>query len=198
MLEFSTTRRNTSVVLLVAVFFFLGIFIGFNNRPEIEKVTGLSNKEVQVATNADFSPFWKVWNTINEKYPKADKTTDQERVYGAISGLVNSLDDPYSVFFSPEEAKSFEEEIAGNFSGVGMEVGIKDKVLTVIAPLKDTPAYKANIKSGDKILKIDKTSTAGIRVEDAIKLIRGEKGTVVTLTIVHEGENDPIEIKITR
>ena len=198
MLEFSTTRRNTSVVLLVAVFFFLGIFIGFNNRPEIEKVTGLSNKEVQVATEADFSPFWKVWNTINEKYPKADKITDQERVYGAISGLVGSLNDPYSVFFSPDEARSFEEEIAGNFSGIGMEVGIKDKVLTVIAPLKDTPAYRANIKPGDKILKIDSKVTSGLGIEEAIKLIRGERGTIVTLTIFREGNRDPLEIKIER
>ncbi len=198
MLEFSTTRRNTNVVLLVAVFFFLGIFVGFNNRPEIEKVTGLSNKEIQIVTEADFSPFWKVWNTINEKYPKTDKITDQERVYGAISGLVGSLNDPYSVFFSPDEAKSFEDEIAGNFSGIGMEVGIKDKVLTVIAPLKDTPAYRANIKPGDKILKIDKTVTSGLSIEQAIKLIRGEKGTTVTLTIFREGNKDPLEIKIER
>ena len=198
MLEFSKTRSNTNVILLVALFFFLGIYMGFYNRPEIEKVTGLSNKETQVITEADFSPFWKVWNTINEKYPRADETIDQGRVYGAISGLVDSLNDPYSVFFDPEETKSFEEEISGNFSGVGMEVGIKDRILTVIAPLKDTPAYRANIKSGDKILKIDQTSTSGLGIEKAVNLIKGEVGTTVVLTILREEERDPVEIKIVR
>jgi carboxyl-terminal processing protease len=135
---------------------------------------------------------------MNEKYPGVAKISDQDKVYGAISGLVGSLNDPYSVFFTPDEAKSFEEEIAGNFTGIGMEVGIKDKILTVIAPLKDTPAYRADIKPGDKILKIDKTVTSNLSIEDAIKLIRGEKGTTVTLTIFRDGESNPREIKIVR
>ncbi len=151
-----------------------------------------------MTTQADFAPFWKVWNEINEKYPNASKISDQARVYGAISGLMSSLNDPYSVFFGPDEAKSFEEEIAGNFTGIGMEVGIKDKILTVIAPLKDTPAYRANIKPGDKILKIDKTVTSGLSIEEAIKLIRGEKGTPVVLTTFREGNKDPMEVKIIR
>ena len=196
--QFSKTRYIVGVVLLVSISFLLGVSFGKNSRPEIEKVTDLSNKETQVATDADFSPFWKVWNTINEKYPKAEEITDQDRVYGAISGLMDSLNDPYSVFFAPEEAKSFEDEIAGNFSGVGMEVGIKDKILTVIAPLKDTPAYRANIKPGDKILKIDEKVTSSLGIEEAIKLIRGEIGTSVALTIFREGEKNPKEIKIVR
>ncbi|MGH7249843.1 MAG: S41 family peptidase, partial [Minisyncoccia bacterium] len=184
--------------VLVAGFFLFGIYIGDHNRPAIDKVLGVTGKETAVTTTADFSPFWKVWNDINEKYPTASKTSDQDRVYGAIAGLVSSLNDPYSVFFKPDEAKSFEEEIAGNFSGVGMEVGIKDKVLTVISPLKDTPAYKAGIKSGDKILKIDDTVTSNLGIDDAIKLMRGDKGTTVTLTILHDGDQKPQEIKIVR
>ena len=194
----SKTRHIITVVFLVVLSFVGGVYVGDHNRPEIDKVLGLSNKETQVATKTDFFPFWKVWNTINEKYPKGEEITDQSRVYGAISGLIGSLNDPYSVFFNPEDTKSFEEEIAGNFIGIGMEVGIKDKILTVIAPLKDTPAYRANIKSGDKILKINETSTSNFSIEKAVKLIRGEKGTTVTLTILHEGNEDPIEIKITR
>ncbi len=198
MQNFLKTRHIIAIVFLFGLFFVWGIYIGLNNRPEIEKVIGLSNKETQVITETDFSPFWKVWNTINEKYPKADKLIDQNKVYGAISGLVGSLDDPYSVFFGPDEAKDFEDEIAGNFTGIGMEVGMKDKILTVIAPLKDTPAYRANIKSGDKILKIDKIVTSGLSIEKAIKLIRGEKGTTVALTIFREENKDPMEIKIVR
>ena len=196
--NFSKIRYFATIVLFVVLFFIFGIYIGISNRPEIEKVMGISGKEPQVATQVDFSPFWKVWNTLNEKYPSASNTTDQERVYGAIGGLVNSLNDPYSVFFTPDETKSFEDEIAGNFDGIGMEVGIKNKILTVIAPLKDTPAYRANIKSGDKILKIDTTVTSDLSIEKAIKLIRGPKGTFVTLTIFREGNEKPEEIKITR
>lgn len=190
--------RLVGTILLVAAFFVLGMYIGKHDRPDIEKVTGVSGKDTQVLTQADFSPFWKVWNTMSEKYPSASKITDQERVYGAISGLVSSLNDPYSVFFAPDEAKSFEEQIAGNFDGIGMEVGIKDKILTVVAPLKDTPAYKAGIKSGDKILKIDKKTTTNLNIDEAIKLIRGPKGTTVTLTIFREGEKQPREVKIVR
>ena len=198
MIEFFKTRRAYAIVLLVVFTFGFGIYVGFNNRPEIEKVLTLTGKETAVQTTADFSPFWKVWNVINDKYPGAEKVTDQEKVYGAISGLIGSLNDPYSEFFAPDEAKIFEEDISGNFSGVGMEIGIKNRVLTVIAPLKNTPAYRAGIESGDKILKIDETATAGLGVYQAIKLIRGEQGTTVSLSILREGEREPREIKIVR
>ncbi len=197
-LEYFKNRRAFATILLVVVFFGFGIFLGFKNSPEIDKVFNVSGKEMGVATQADFSPFWKVWNDINEKYPNASKITDQNKIYGAISGLVGSLNDPYSVFFSPDDAKMFEDSIQGSFGGIGMEVGIKDKVLTVIAPLKDTPAYKANIKSGDKILKIDDTVTSDLSVDKAIKLIRGDAGTTVRLTVFHDGDKEPKEIKITR
>jgi carboxyl-terminal processing protease len=196
--KLSKTKHYAVAILFMVLFFVFGVYIGDHNRPEIDKVIGISGKETQVATQADFSPFWKVWNTINEKYPSADKITDQDRVYGAISGLMGSLNDPYSVFFTPDEAKSFEDEIAGNFTGVGMEVGLKDKVLTVIAPLKDTPAYRANIKPGDEILKIDDKVTSNMGIDEAIKLMRGPKGTTVTLTILREGNSKPMEIKIVR
>ena len=198
MREFLKTRYASGVILLTALVFVLGIYVGYNQRPEIEKVFNLSGKETTVITQTDFSPFWKVWNTINEKYPDANEITDQNKVYGAISGLVDSLNDPYSVFFSPDETKLFEDEIAGSFGGIGMEVDIKDKVLTVVAPLKNTPAYRAGIKPGDKILKIDKITTPDLRIEEALKLIRGEKGTIVTLTILHDGEKESKEIKIIR
>ncbi|KKQ03027.1 MAG: Carboxyl-terminal protease [Parcubacteria group bacterium GW2011_GWB1_36_5] len=197
MQKFSSGMRNTIIILAILGAFFLGIYVNNYVRPEIEKVIGLSKEETPATIGIDFSPFWKVWNTINEKYPKAN-TTDQNKIFGAISGLVGSLEDPYSVFFNPDDTKAFEEEIAGNFTGIGMEVGIKNKILTVIAPLKDTPAYRENIKPGDKILKIDETVTSDLSIEKAIKLMRGEKDTVVMLTIFREGEKEPREIKITR
>lgn len=185
------------IVILCIVSFSIGYYLGGGNSSSIEKVSTVTNKDNPSVT-ADFEPFWKVWNTINEKYPDATKIDDQKRIYGAISGLINSLDDPYSTFFTPEETKSFEEEIQGSFGGVGMEVGMKDKVPTVISPLKDTPAYRAGVKSGDKILKVDDKTTAELKIDEIIKLIRGEKGTTVALTIYREGEKEPREIKIVR
>ena len=197
MQKFSNRMRGTVYALIVLGAFFLGVYVDNHNRPAIDKVL-LANKETAVTTEADFSPFWKVWNEINAKSPNASKTPDQARVYGAISGLMSSLNDPYSVFFGPDEAKSFEDQIAGNFGGVGMEVGIKNKLLTVIAPLKDTPAYRAGIKPGDIILKIDKTVTSNLSIEEAIKLMRGDKGTTVTLTTFREGDKNPREVAIVR
>jgi len=185
-------------LLLLGGSFFAGAYYSFTHRSEIEKVYVLTHKEPEVATSVDFTPFWKVWNILNEKSPSSKNISDQEKVWGAVQGLASSMDDPYTVFFPPDESKAFEDSISGQFGGVGMEVGIKDKILTVIAPLKDTPAYKAGIKSGDKILKIDKKSSADLTIEKAIMLIRGEKGTTVTLTIFKEGEKDSRDVSIVR
>lgn len=192
------TKKDGIFVLLIVGFFVLGLCLGGVSAEKQEKLINLDNKTSEVTDRVDFAPFWKVWSAIDEKAPNAGEVNDQDRVYGAISGLMSSLDDPYSVFFSPDEASIFESQIAGNFSGVGMEVGIKDKVLTVIAPLKNTPAYNAGIKSGDKILKIDERITDEISIEEAIKLIRGEKGTTVAITVFRDGESKTREIKIIR
>lgn len=185
-------------VILLGSFFVLGVYFGYQNRPEVDKVTSLFGKESEVVAQTDFAPFWKVWNLIDEKYPGADQISDQDRVWGSIIGLVESLEDPYSVFFPPGEAQMFEENIDGEFGGVGIEIGMRNDILTVIAPLKDTPAYKAGIKSGDKIIKIDETITADISIDKAVQLIRGEEGTKVKLTVVREEEEEPLEISIVR
>ena len=106
---------------------------------------------------ADFSQFWKVWNVINEKYvpTKHAAISNQEKVWGAIAGLANSLGDPYTYFLPPQEKTLFEQQVSGSFGGVGMQIGMKDGLVTVIAPLKGSPAEKAGIKKGDKVLNID-------------------------------------------
>ncbi|PCI19837.1 peptidase S41 [Candidatus Wolfebacteria bacterium] len=185
-------------ILLLGVFFIVGLYIGFQNSPSSKKVTSVFNKESSVVAETDFASFWKVWNLIDEKHPAADSVSDLDRVYGAIGGLVDSLDDPYSVFFSPEEAKAFAENINGQFGGVGIEIGLKDNILTVIAPLKDTPAYNSGIQSGDKIIKIDDMVTSDVTIERAVTLIRGEIGTDVMLTIFRDGEDEPLEFTLTR
>ena len=186
---------------LVAGSFFAGVFIGVEKEKQVisastEKLP--KNIEEGKPQDVDFSIFWDVWNKINEKYVSTDGPSDQDKVYGAISGLVNSLDDPYSVFFPPKESEYFESEIRGNFEGVGMEIGIRDKILTVIAPLKGTPAELAGVLAGDKIIKVDDTPTLGLTIDESVDLIRGERGTKVLLTIIREGVDEPIEIEVTR
>jgi carboxyl-terminal processing protease len=186
------------LILLMLSFFVFGIYLGINKKTEIEKVVNLSNKNTPENIGIDFEPFWKTWNILNEKYPSINDIEDQEKIYGAISGLVNSLNDPYTNFLKPEEKRIFEEDISGSFVGLGMEVGIRNKILTVISPLKDTPAYKAQIKAGDIILKINDTLTSDLTIDEAVTLMRGEKGTEVSLTILRSGKQKAEEIKITR
>jgi carboxyl-terminal processing protease len=194
--------KKAFFVFLILVFtgaiFASGVFFGFSNRPAIERAANLYNKEEGKPAEIDFSLFWKVWNIINEKYAEENGATDQEKVWGAIEGLVSSLNDPYSVFLPPQESEIFESDMKGEFQGVGMEIGMRQNILTVVAPLKGTPAERAGIKAGDKIIKIDGKETFGITIDEAVRLIRGKKGTAVVLTVAREGEEDLIDIEIVR
>ncbi len=197
------TKQLSWIICALAVIgisFGIGYSSGVSARPAIESVLTLDNKEAGKPSKVDFGAFWKTWNVLNDKFvSSATTTSDKDKVWGAIGGLASSLKDPYTTFFPPENAKIFQSEISGNFEGVGMEVGIKDNIITVIAPLKGTPADKAGILSGDKILKIDDAlTTNGMRVDEAIKLIRGKKDTTVRFTILREGKKDTIEIKVVR
>jgi carboxyl-terminal processing protease len=157
--------------------------------------------EAAPVEEADLTEFWRVWHLMDEKFAYGSSTerlTPEEKVEGAIAGMVERFDDPYTIFLPPTDASAFEEDIAGNFGGVGMEVGIRDGLVTVIAPLPDTPAADAGIIAGDVILEIDGTTTDGMSVDEAVKRIRGEEGTVVTLSLFREGANEPIEKSITR
>ncbi|MDD5032626.1 MAG: S41 family peptidase [Candidatus Pacebacteria bacterium] len=186
---------------LIVVVFVSGMYLGYENRPEAEKVLALLNKDdASVASDktVDFSPFWKVWNTIENQYAAKGSIDRQKMVWGATQGLVASLGDPYSVFFPPQEAEIFESSVRGDFEGVGMEIGIKKGVLVVVAPIKGSPAEKAGIKTGDQILKIDETTTSDLAVDEAVKLIRGPKGTKVALTIFRENEEESRVLEIER
>jgi len=134
----------------------------------------------------DFSLFWEAWNVLEEKFVAKEKFDVQKMIYGAISGMVKSLEDPYTVFLPPEETKKFFEDIKGTFEGVGMEIGIKKGQLQVVAPLEGTPAQKAGLRAGDKIIKIGDKTTTDMTVDEAVDLIRGPKGTKVILTIYRE------------
>ncbi len=196
--NYTTLGYVIASLALLFIVFSIGTYIGYSNRPEIEKVVSVTNKEPQFETTADFNAFWKVWNLLNEKSIHAKDASDQDRVWGAVEGLASSLGDPYTVFFPPEENKLFNAEIQGSFGGIGAEIAVKDDVPTVVAPLKDSPAWNAGLKSGDKILRIDKTETNNMTVDKAISLIRGKQGTVVTLLVLRPGEKETREFKVTR
>ncbi len=151
-------------------------------------------------STVDLENFWKVWNTLDAKFVESHATStfpdSKEKLWGAIQGLTDSYGDPYTIFLPPQEAKIFKEDILGNFSGVGIEMGVQDGLLTVIAPLKGTPAEKAGVHAGDGILSIDGVSTDGMSTDEAVKLIRGEKGTPVAFRIYRNGK--VIEISVVR
>lgn len=204
----STIKRSFLGVglalFLAASAFFSGLQIGSGASAGPSQQAGLFNffsSNPAPADTVDMSEFWQVWKLLDEKYVSSTSTTklsDEDKVRGAIDGLVKSYGDPYTVYFPPQDASMFADEIAGNFGGVGMEVGMHDGMITVIAPLPDTPAAKAGIVAKDVITKIDGTSTEGMNVDEAVRLIRGDIGTVVHLSIYRDGEKNILEIPITR
>jgi carboxyl-terminal processing protease len=198
------------LVLIVGVAYYSGISVGKRtveaSVASSELVTVL-NKDLAKPDGVDFGPFWKVWDVLNSKYVPTTSTTsatstatvtDQKKVYGAIQGLADSLGDPYTVFLPPTENAIFQADVKGNFEGVGMEIGLKDGVITVIAPLKDSPSARAGMKAGDKILKIDTKSTQNFSTEESVFLIRGKKGTTVVFNIFREGVTEPFDISVVR
>jgi carboxyl-terminal processing protease len=191
-------------VLLACSAFFSGVQIGSGALARGDMEAGLfsfwKTKAVQ-PKEADLSEFWEVWEKLEEKYVSASSTdtvTVDERIEGAIKGLVRSYGDPYTVYLPPSDAGYFEEEISGNFGGVGMEVGIREDVVTVIAPLPDTPAAKAGILPRDVLVKIDDRETSDMSIDEAVRLIRGQEGTTVTLTIFREGTVELLTIPVVR
>ncbi|MBI4117102.1 MAG: S41 family peptidase [Parcubacteria group bacterium] len=176
-----------ALIPVILVCLIAGFFIGLEFQKTQEPFGGglrdLIGRNAGQPESVDFSLFWDAWNLINEKYVDRSNLDTQEMVFGAIRGMVESVGDPFTLFLEAKESKRLEEDIRGEFAGVGIEIGIREDILTVIAPLKDTPADRAGIIAGDRILKIDGDSTAGVNLEEAVSKIRGRRGTKVVLTV---------------
>lgn len=187
---FDINKKTVAILIaaLVLVSFGSGILVGRNQVV----------CKVCAPENVDFSLFWSAWNNIKERFVGRDGIDTQQMIYGAISGMVSSLKDPYTVFLEPASAKRFIEDVKGSFEGVGMEIGVQKGQLQIISPLEGSPAQKAGLRAGDKILKINGTSTADITTEEAVNLIRGPKGTEVILNIFREDWKESRDIKIIR
>jgi carboxyl-terminal processing protease len=160
--------------------------------------SGKSTCPPQPAEGADLTMFWKTWHTLEDKFVDRGKIVPQKMVYGAIQGMVAALDDPYTSFFDPEDSKQFLEDTNGSFEGVGMEIGIKKGQLQVVSPIENSPAQKAGLKAGDLIVRIGDKSTADMTTDEAVDLIRGPKGSEVTLSMYREEWQETRDIKLTR
>lgn len=187
-----------SAILILVGVYYVGYGIGHNNlvfeknyQPKIVNVGNGQPKDV------NFSLFWDAWDVVKTNF--INKNLDYKKmVNGAISGMLSSLEDPYTMFMNSEESKVFNEDLNGSFGGIGVEITVKDGLMIIIAPLDDSPAAKAGIKSKDVITKIDGEDVGNYSYAEAINKIRGEKGTNVVLTVLHEGNDEPEDIAITR
>lgn len=191
------------VGLLILASFTLGLFLGrtqnvLSNYAQNQAIEqGVSNKYTDKSKKADFDLFWQVWDIVEKKFVK--KPLDYHKmVYGAIAGLVASLEDPYSVFMDPEITKKFKDEIEGTFEGIGAEVGMKNNRITIIAPISGSPADRAGLRPHDLILKIDNEDTSAMSLHEAVAKIRGKEGSEVTLAIMRKGFTEPKDFKIKR
>ena len=196
-----------STVALGVALLTVGFGTGFLVSVEAAGSEAISNSGEP--TSVDFSPVWKAWNILNENFvpdavasstPIATSTAglDQEKVWGMISGLADSLHDPYTFFLPPQQNTNFNTDLSGAFEGIGMQIDIKNDVLTVVSPLVGTPSQKAGIKAGDQVLAINGVSTKGMDVNTAVDKIRGPAGTSVTLSIMRVGWDGPQDFKVKR
>ena len=164
------------------------------SRVNTERYEGLKEANQQM----DMSLFWRVWDEVESSFLFKDKIDETKMMYGAIKGMVAALGDPYTSFLPPKENEETKADLRGQFEGVGMQLGYIDGKLAVIAPLDDTPAYRAGVKAGDFIAAIDDEDSLRMPLPEAVEKIRGPKGTKVKLTLIRQGVPKPIEVEIIR
>jgi len=182
--------KRAGVLKIVSVFFvvfLIGVLVGSGRS---QKVSALSNSMYE-----DLKVFTDVIGYIQKDY--VEETKSKDLIYGAIKGMLETLD-PHSAFMPPNMYKEMQEETKGRFEGLGIEITIKDGILTVVSPIEDTPAFKAGILAGDQIIKIDGDSTKNFTLMDSVKRLRGPRGSKVTITIMREGFTKPKEFTLLR
>jgi carboxyl-terminal processing protease len=150
------------------------------------------------AHSLDFSLFWRVWNTLEEKYVDANELDARELMYGAIDGMLQASGDPYTAFLDPKANESFDESMAGQFEGIGAELEMRNDLITVVAPLADTPADRAGLRAGDIVVEVNGEDVTDTSLLESVSKMRGPKGTEVILGVYREGSNEQINIAIVR
>jgi carboxyl-terminal processing protease len=181
-------NRLTNIVLLISagiILFGSGYQIGLSQpKSSLNPTVSFNNTRVPSQhSDIDFSEFWDTWDKLEEKYVDKKKINSEKMFYGAIKGMVASVDDPYTFFLTPQENKQSKDDLGGKFEGIGAQLGLKDGRIVIVAPLKGSPAEKAGVKAGDYVIKVDAYSTKGWTLPQAVSKIRGDKGTKVALTL---------------
>lgn len=197
--------RFTHFPPIVVILIGIGLTLGgyqFGRLQPIDSVSpsptggSISLTQATQPTSLDFGLFWEAWDKVQARF--FGVTDEASLTEGAIQGMVHSLGDPYTTYLDPEAARELGEGLQGIFSGIGAEIGVKDRRLVVIAPLADSPAAQAGLKPEDEIQKIDGESVAELSFTEAIRKIRGQDGTQVVLTILRPNLPEPVEIAVTR
>lgn len=194
---------NVRTILIIVIFFLLGWQLG-QREIQIQWATykptvSIIDKEPPKDIKVDFKLFWETWDLLSRSYLDKKHIDPSKLFYGAISGMVASVGDPYTVFLPPEQQKFSAEELNGSFEGVGIQLGFnEDKRLVVVTPLTGTPAERSGIQPKDVIVKIEDKETQNMSLPEAVKLIRGTKGTKVVLTIQRAGEENTRSFSLTR
>lgn len=187
--------RTTALIIVAAL---LGYLIG--QRYTFPATTHTAQAPVVSSASGDHqvqAPFSTVWQSLHDNF--IGTLDDKKLDYGAVAGMVHASGDPYTTFFDPDQAKQLKETLSGSFSGIGAEMGIKNSLVVVIAPLEGSPAQKAGIKSEDIIVAVDKKNiTQDMSLDDVVKQIRGPKGQAVVLSVIHKGGNAPTDISVVR
>jgi len=186
-------------ILFVAAIYLAGYAVGHKNI-EFDKgyIPKIVNTDLGKPADVNFSVFWNAYDLLKDDYFGFSSVKNQDLLYGAITGMVNSLKDPYTVFMTKDESKQFDEDLSGKFDGIGAELEAKDGNLIIVAPLEGSPSEKAGLNAQDLIMKIDGQDVSEMTFYSAINKIRGKKGSTLTLGIFRRGWDSTKDIKIVR
>ena len=196
----SSTPKILGLIILILFVFALGWNVGANQKQQSGNGI-ISNNQISTTNGnktVDMKLFWNVWSLLASKYVDPQSLDFKKMVYSSIQGMVYSLDDPYTTFLTPKENKDFQNSLDGTLEGIGAELTFRNEKITVVSPLKDSPAAKAGLQPEDIIVKIDDVDVDKYTFEQAVMKIRGKKGTKVKLTIARKGHNKNIDISISR
>lgn len=195
-------KNNSKLINLLLILSFIILVFGsgyklgeYKNRLFFQQPT-TNNQSADWRTKVNFDLFWDTWNKLQERYVDQKKIDPKKMYYGAIKGMVASIEDPYTFFLTPEENKQTKDDLGGKFEGIGAQLGLKDNRIVIIAPLKKSPAETAGVRAGDFINKVDDVSTKNWALSQAVSKIRGPKNTKVKLTL--ERNNKEIQVTIVR
>jgi len=198
--ESSGTPKYIGLFLLITFVFMLGWNAGVSHKQIQQGIvpqTTITSPMGQAET-INMQLFWDAWNILSSNYVDPHSLVTEDMIFGAIKGMVASVKDPYTSFMTPKENRQFQESMQGHLEGIGAELTLRNGMITVISPLKNSPAQEAGIQPEDIIYEVDGTTTEDMTLEQAVMKIRGEKGSVVTLTILRKNYSEPLKIRITR